>query len=143
MILLIGAVALATKQLNFGIDFKSGTRITAALVKPTDEEGVREALGTIGVNNAEIQQVTNPVTSATTSSRSRSAELGPSQVKDAEAVLAAKFGIAKNGFESTSVGPTFGKQVAKQRLQGIDLLAAGDLRLRRTCASSRSSRCRC
>ena len=44
VILLIGAIALSTKELNFGIDFKSGTRITAALEKPTDEEGVQETL---------------------------------------------------------------------------------------------------
>ena len=43
-ILIVGALALATKQLNLGIDFKSGTRVEVALVKPTDEEGVREAL---------------------------------------------------------------------------------------------------
>ena len=36
VILLIGAMALATKQLNFGIDFESGTRITVALEKPTE-----------------------------------------------------------------------------------------------------------
>ncbi len=35
-ILIIGAFALATQQLNFGIDFESGTRITASLVKPTE-----------------------------------------------------------------------------------------------------------
>ena len=44
VILLIGALALATKQLNLGIDFESGTRVEVALAKPTDEEGVREAL---------------------------------------------------------------------------------------------------
>ena len=35
VILIIGAVALSTKELNFGIDFESGTRITAALEKAT------------------------------------------------------------------------------------------------------------
>ncbi len=43
-ILLIGALSLATKQLNFGIDFESGTRIKVALVKPTDEDSVRSTL---------------------------------------------------------------------------------------------------
>src|ERR1700744_6512032 len=60
VILLIGAVALSTKELNFGIDFKSGTRITAALEKPASEDGVRETLEEVGVDNAEIQQVTVP-----------------------------------------------------------------------------------
>ena len=117
-ILLIGAIALATKQLNFGIDFKSGTRATVALVKPTDEEGVREALGTIGVNNAQIQQVSNPVLGDNVF-QVETRELGPSQVKDAKAVLASKFGIVKNGFESTSVGPTFGQQVASSAFKAL------------------------
>ncbi len=83
-ILLIGAVALATKQLNLGIDFKSGTRITAALVKPTSEEGVREALGTIGVNDEQVQQVSNPVFGNNVF-QIETRQLGPTQVKDAEA----------------------------------------------------------
>src|SRR5262249_38717635 len=60
VILLVGALALATKQLNFGIDFESGTRMTVALEKPTDEEGVRGALNSIGLSGEEIQQVTDP-----------------------------------------------------------------------------------
>ncbi len=117
-ILLIGAIALATKQLNFGIDFKSGTRATVALVKPTNEEGVREALGSIGVNNAEIQQVSNPVLGNNVF-QIQTSELGPSQVKNAKAVLQSKYGIVKNGFESTSVGPTFGEQVASSALKAL------------------------
>ena len=36
-ILLIGALAIGGKGLNFGIDFKSGTRIQTAFVKPVSE----------------------------------------------------------------------------------------------------------
>ena len=38
-ILLIGSLALATKGLNFGIDFESGTRVTATLEKPAPRRG--------------------------------------------------------------------------------------------------------
>ena len=117
-ILLIGALALATKQLNFGIDFKSGTRVKAALVKPTNEEGVRGALDSIGVSGEEIQQVSDPVFGDNVF-QIQTRELGPSQVKDARAALASKFGIAPNGFESTSVGPTFGQQVASSALKAL------------------------
>ena len=48
VILLVGALALATKQLNLGIDFESGTRVEVALVKQTDEEAVRETLDSDG-----------------------------------------------------------------------------------------------
>ncbi len=35
-ILLIGALAIGGKGLNFGIDFKSGTRIQTAFIKPVE-----------------------------------------------------------------------------------------------------------
>ena len=40
-ILLIGALAIGGKGLNFGIDFKSGTRIQTAFVKPRQRERSR------------------------------------------------------------------------------------------------------
>jgi SecD/SecF fusion protein len=118
IILLVGALALATKQLNFGIDFKSGTRVIAALVKPTDEEGVRGALDSVGVAGEQIQQVSNPVFGNNVF-QIQTSQLGPGEVKKAEGALAAQFGIAKNGFESTSVGPTFGQQVANSALKAL------------------------
>jgi SecD/SecF fusion protein len=118
VILLVGALALATKQLNFGIDFESGTRITAALEKPTDEEGVRETLDSIGVSGEEVQQVTDPNFGANVF-QIQSHELEPGEVHSAEAALASEYGIQKSGFESTSVGPTFGEQVANSALKAL------------------------
>jgi SecD/SecF fusion protein len=118
VILLIGALALATKQLNFGIDFKSGTRITAALVKPTNEEGVRETLDGVGLSGEEIQQVSDPVLGDNVF-QIQSDQLEPEEVKGTEKALSSEYGIAQNGFESTSVGPTFGKQVANSALKAL------------------------
>jgi SecD/SecF fusion protein len=118
VILLIGALALATKELNFGIDFKSGTRITAALEKPTDEDGVRESLDGIGLGGEEIQQVSDPVLGDNVF-QIQSNQLEPGEVKGAEKALASEFGIVQNGFESTSVGPTFGQQVADSALKAL------------------------
>src|SRR5262249_25045276 len=118
VILLVGALALATKQLNFGIDFESGTRMKVALVQPTDEEGVREALDSIGVAGEEIQQVSDPVLGDNVF-QIQSNELEPDDVKKAHRALAEEFGIAENGFESTSVGPTFGNQVAESAIKAL------------------------
>ena len=117
-ILLIGALALATKQLNFGIDFESGTRIKVALVKPTDEEGVRETLDEAGVANEEVQSVDDPVLGGNVFQIS-SSQLEPDEVKQARRALAEEYEIAPNGFESTSVGPTFGNQVAESALKAL------------------------
>jgi SecD/SecF fusion protein len=118
IILLVGALALATKQLNFGIDFESGTRVKVALVKPTDEEGVRSALDSTGISGEEIQQVSDPVFGDNVF-QIQTRELGPDRVKEAEAALVSEFGVVENGFDSTSVGPTFGQQVANSALKAL------------------------
>jgi SecD/SecF fusion protein len=118
MILLIGAIALSTKELNFGIDFKSGTRITAALEKPTDESAVHETLENAGVANAEVQQVTVPHFGSNVF-QIESAQLQPGKVHATERALEDEYGVAKEGFESTSVGPTFGNQVAESAVKAL------------------------
>ncbi|MBS1677202.1 MAG: protein translocase subunit SecD [Actinobacteria bacterium] len=118
IILIIGAVALSTKELNFGIDFKSGTRITAALEKPTNESQVHESLEEAGVSNAEVQQVTIPHFGSNVF-QIESAQLQPGEVHSVERELNATYGVASEGFESTSVGPTFGNQVAESAIKAL------------------------
>src|SRR3954453_23544350 len=118
LILLIGGFSLATNQLNFGIDFESGTRITAALEKPTDEEGVRETLDSAGISGEEVQQVTDPNFGANVF-QIQSHQLEPGEVHDAEEVLVSKYGVVADGFDSTSVGPPFGQQVASSALKAL------------------------
>ena len=118
VILLIGAIALSTKELNFGIDFKSGTRITAALEKPTNEEARprnprrsrrRQRRGPAGDRAAlRLERLPDRVGAA-------AAGRGPR----AEAALQSAYGVEKNGFESTSVGPTFGNQVAESAVKAL------------------------
>ncbi|HEU5252472.1 MAG TPA: protein translocase subunit SecD [Solirubrobacterales bacterium] len=118
VILIIGGLALATKQLNFGIDFESGTRITAALQQPTDEEGVRDVLEAVGISGEEIQQVDDPNFGSNVF-QIQSHELEPGEVRQAESALIDEFGVVNQGFDSTSVGPTFGQQVADSALKAL------------------------
>jgi SecD/SecF fusion protein len=118
VILLVGGLALATKQLNFGIDFESGTRITAALEQRTDEEGVRDALEQAGVTAEEIQQVDDPNFGSNVF-QIQSHQLAPEEVREAESALLDEFGVVENGFDSTSVGPTFGQQVADSAMKAL------------------------
>ncbi|MFN8159832.1 MAG: protein translocase subunit SecD [Solirubrobacterales bacterium] len=119
-ILLIGSLSLATKQLNFGIDFESGTRITVALVKPTDEGAVRSTLSSAGIDGEEIQKVSDPVLGNNVF-QIQTRQLQPGRVKDARRALGTEFGVAADGFDSTSVGPTFGQQVASSALKALIL----------------------
>jgi len=133
VILVIGGLALATKQLNFGIDFESGTRVTVAVEGKTDEEGVRQALEEAGIQGEEIQAVSDKSFPGKDVFQIQSHQLEPSQVREAETALASEFGIVEDGFDSTSVGPTFGQQVADSALKALIfslLVIAGYVALR-------------
>ena len=118
VILAIGAISLATKQLNLGIDFESGTRIAVSLQKKTDENGVRDALDGAGISDAEIQQVTDPNFGSNTF-QIQSRTLQPDQVGKARSALESDFGIKADSFENQSVGPTFGSTVARNAAKAI------------------------
>jgi len=111
VILIIGAVALSTKQLNLGIDFESGTRVEVALRQQTDEEGVREAIDKEGISGGEVQKVSNPGL-GDNAYLIQSQTLEPKEINQLQKHLEEEFGIETNGFNSTSVGPTFGTTVA-------------------------------
>ncbi len=130
VILLIGAFALATKQLNFGIDFESGTRITVAVDKQTNEEGVRSALNDAGVDVEEVQAVTDNRFEGDNKAyvfQIQSPTLSQKELNEAKSALSNDFSIhtdATNGdqvFDSTTVGPTFGAQIARSAIRALIL----------------------
>jgi SecD/SecF fusion protein len=122
-ILLIGALAIGGKGLNFGIDFKSGTRIQTAFIKSVSEGQVAEVMKSAGYGDAQVQKFTNKSIGGTGYQISMKT-LGPEKVKDIQAALDTKFGNGPNvpgtkDFSSTSIGPTFGKTVANSAVIAI------------------------
>jgi SecD/SecF fusion protein len=115
-ILLVGALAIGGKGLNFGIDFKSGTRVQTAFVKHVSESQVAEEVSSLGFPNAEVQKFNNSSVGGTGYQISTKT-LKPSAVKKVELGLSEKFGIKH--FSSTSIGPTFGKTIAKSAVIAI------------------------
>ena len=69
-ILLIGALAIGGKGLNFGIDFKSGTRIQTAFVKPVSESEVANEMSRPATATPRCRS-SRTRASAATASRSR------------------------------------------------------------------------
>jgi len=119
VILAIGAIAFATKQLNLGIDFESGTRIQAALSEPASVEDIREALadgGIEGVDSAKIQETENPDFGENVVQIQ--AKIPPGQTADVQPVLEDAFGL-EEPIDSTSIGPTFGEQIARSAVIAI------------------------
>src|SRR5664280_1602435 len=115
-ILLIGAIAIGGKGLNFGIDFKSGTRIQTAFVKPVSVNQVSSVMAASGYGNAQVQKYSNKSVGGAGYQISTKT-LAPEGLKKVRASLETKLGT-KN-FSSTSIGPTFGKTVANSAIIAI------------------------
>jgi SecD/SecF fusion protein len=123
MILLVGAVAIGGKGLNLGIDFKAGTRIQTAFIKPATEGQIREVLAKDGFGTAEIQKL-NSKNVGGSGFQISTKTLKPEEVKTVKADLDTRFGngVSEPGtkaFSSTSIGPTFGNTVANGALIAI------------------------
>jgi SecD/SecF fusion protein len=116
-ILVIGALSLAVNQLNLGIDFESGTRLNFAPEQSVTTDEVRDALDAEGLGTAEIQETENPQFG--NGFQIQSEELQPGGVSEMKGALSSEFGIQPGSFESTSVGPTFGEQVARSAIFAI------------------------
>jgi SecD/SecF fusion protein len=116
-ILVVGALALAVNQLNLGIDFESGTRLNFAPEQSVSTEQVREALEAEGLGDAEIQETDNPQFGS--GFQIQAEALQPGGVSEVRGGLTSDFGIQPGSFESTSVGPTFGEQVARSAIFAI------------------------
>ncbi|HKH13901.1 MAG TPA: protein translocase subunit SecD [Solirubrobacterales bacterium] len=122
-ILAIGAIAMATKQLNLGIDFTSGAKVTASLDKPASVDAVRDALEKAGVDNAssaEIQSIDNPKLGKNVIEIQ--GKIPVNQVNTTvKNTLEKTFGLhsGEEGFNGTTVGPTFGAQIARSAVIAI------------------------
>jgi SecD/SecF fusion protein len=117
VILLIGALAIGGKGLNFGIDFKSGTRITTGLTRPTNEDQVRSIMAAQGFADAKIQRVNNKDLGRYVFQIS-TPTLQPGKVQAVRTALDQRFGVGNN-FSNQSIGPTFGKTVANSAIIAI------------------------
>jgi SecD/SecF fusion protein len=117
MILLVGALSFATLGLNLGLDFESGSRITAGLERDATVEEVRTTLDAAGIPDAEITEATSEELGANVIQIE--ADIEPEQVQQVQPALEQDFGIVENGFDSQSIGPTFGEQVAKSAIYAI------------------------
>jgi len=117
LILIVGALALATASLNFGIDFESGTRLSFAPEQEATVEEVRTALEGAGVDDAEVQEVESEAFGS--GYQIQSGTIQPGEVNQVRNALNTDIGIDPGSFENTTVGPTFGEQVARSAAWAI------------------------
>jgi SecD/SecF fusion protein len=117
LILVVGALSLAGNQLNFGIDFESGTRLNFAPQGTATIEEVREVLEGEGLGDAEIQETEDEQFGK--GFQIQASELQPEGVGAVRTAIDQEFEIKGGSFENTSVGPTFGEQVARSAMLAI------------------------
>ena len=116
-ILLVGALSFATKQLNLGIDFEGGSRITVGLQKAATVDDVRSTVEAAGINDSEITKASNKQLG--TNVFEIDSKASPDAIQSVQPALQSKYGIVSDGFNATTVGPTFGQQVAKSAIYAI------------------------
>jgi SecD/SecF fusion protein len=123
--------------LNLGVDFKSGTRFDVHLDKKTTAEDVRQELEalhpeygtatiqetkeTVGTGESRkgssfaitVEQLRGGDAGATGTKAEREQRRQQTAQSDVEQQLDSKFGIAKDGFNVQTIGPSFGDQVMR------------------------------
>src|SRR4051794_14393379 len=117
IILLIGALAIAGRGINFGIDFEGGTRITTGLEKPATVDGIRSVLAPQGLADAKIQTISNDALGPHGVQISAH-ELGSGGVDAVERALDSRYGI-RGTPNSEEIGPSFGQSVANSAVIAI------------------------
>ena len=124
-------MALAGNGLNFGIDFESGTRLKFSPAQQASVEDVRSVLEAEGLGNPEVQEFSDEAFGE--GFQVQTGELQPGNVGEVRQALDQEFEIKPGSFQNTSVGPTFGEQVARSAAYAIIfslLLISGYMALR-------------
>jgi SecD/SecF fusion protein len=116
VILLVGALAIGGKGLNFGIDFKSGTRIKTELTRSASENAVRDSISPSGFGDAEIQRLSGSGV-GNNAFQISTKTLNEGQRTTIQNDLQQKFGV--KSFDYDTIGPTFGQTVAKSAVIAI------------------------
>ena len=117
VILLIGALAIGGKGLNFGIDFESGTRVKTELNRSArTRTPCADAIAPSGFADAEVQRISGQGAGKNAFQISTST-LTQGQRDKIQQDLQQKFGV--KSFDYDTIGPTFGQTVAKSAVIAI------------------------
>jgi SecD/SecF fusion protein len=110
-ILLIGALAIGGKGLNFGIDFKSGTRIQTSFSHKVTQGEITSLLKADGHPGAEVQEFKSKV-GGKSGWQISVKRLEPEKLAKVRGELEQKLGAEEKTFSANSIGPSFGSTVA-------------------------------
>lgn len=107
--------------LNWGLEFKEGTRITVVFEQQPSVADVREAVAKAGYEDAQIQKSSAVGDSSSTSFQIETESLDAAQQTALKSALDDAFGVSPDGWDLSLVGATFGSQVASSSLKAVGL----------------------
>ncbi len=115
-ILLIGALAVGGKGLNFSFDFTGGTRIQTAFDHPATTAQINEEMTSLGITGVQVQKISDASVGGSGYQIS-TATLSPEKLVKVETALQSRFGV--KDFSEKSIGATFGQEVANSAVIAI------------------------
>jgi SecD/SecF fusion protein len=117
--IIVGMAWIGAFGLNLGLDFTSGTRITATFQEQPSEDALRQSLGELGLADAQIQATSEQVEGETVEGFQIQTEtLSPPELVDLDRVLTRDFGEPAT-YQVDLVGPTFGEQVIRNAIYAV------------------------
>jgi SecD/SecF fusion protein len=118
--LLLGVLIIGLRGLEPGLDFKSGTEVRVAWAQTTaTENGIRDQLQALGINDPKIQKYTPQGQAGKLSGFEIQTEtLDAAKTSQVLDQLSSKFGTIDEQ-QITSVGPTFGRDIVRNAIWAI------------------------
>jgi preprotein translocase subunit SecF len=117
-LLVLCALAVGIRGLNFGIDFTGGTSlIVENATRDFTAEDIREALGELGVSEATVQ-LTSEGEGALISTTALD-EIAGTQQREVVARLSELTGAPREQIDVSAIGPRWGEQISRQAVRGL------------------------
>ncbi|MFN8109448.1 MAG: protein translocase subunit SecD [Thermoleophilia bacterium] len=118
---LFGLGWMGAHGLNLGLDFTSGSSLSATFVKPASEGGIRDIYAAQGVTDLKVQAYSQNVNGSTVRGfQVNSPSLNPTQSQKIQSALDAKYQFTDTP-ELTTVGATFGRQIIRNAITAVIL----------------------
>ena len=124
VVLALAVGALAIKQLNLGIEFEGGSRVTFSTTEPATIEDIREQAATVGQEGAVIQGVGEELPGERYREfQLRAENLDGAQTTQLRNALDRELGLVETegepAFNVTTVSASFGEQIARSAVYAI------------------------
>jgi preprotein translocase subunit SecF len=116
LIILVSAVALAVRRLNFSLEFKGGSSFTFPPTASTSQTAISRVVSTAGGGDASVQYSSNSSLHQWTV---QTGALTSDITQKVAGALAQAFHLAQSSVSVQLVGPTWGSQVTSKAVEAL------------------------